>query len=319
VDRAVRKQLVRSIKTVYGRARSFVAADQTAVRNLIRDISRHPARPAAFGAYTELVESISAGDADAAQYASDQLLALNAPCPNTRIVTLTDDDLGPGHTERYSRLINDDPEQAIYVKPLDDKTAAASAVREALAFIEASAPSLAEEIRTLAREIIMVESGASSETGEVSQFDGASTFYLWGAVFTRVANKTPAELAQTLAHETGHLLLFGLMMGRPLVENTEDERYDSPLRQDARPMEGVVHAAYVVARMHYALSSILQAGLLPADGATQAQTQLLDYHRLFFDSLSTIEHYARFTPQGADVFRNAVDYMKSARVSGVDH
>ena len=94
------------------------------------------------------------------------------------------------------------------------------------------------------------------------QFDGASTFYLWGAVFVRVAGKSPVELAEALAHETGHLLLFGLTIGRPLVENSYDERYASPLREDPRPMEGLVHAAYVLARMHYTRASLLKSGAL---------------------------------------------------------
>jgi hypothetical protein len=94
----------------------------------------------------------------------------------------------------------------------------------------------------------MVEPDLDPDTGRPSEFDGASTFYLWGAVFTTIEGKSPVDLAQTLAHETGHLLLFGSMLGRPLVENEDDERYDSPLRRDPRPMEGVVHAAYVMDR-----------------------------------------------------------------------
>jgi HEXXH motif-containing protein len=63
-------------------------------------------------------------------------------------------------------------------------------------------------------------------------------------------------------------LLFGFGMGKPLVENHEHERYTSPLRGDPRPMDGVVHATYVVARMHYAVTRMLDSGLLTEEEAT---------------------------------------------------
>ena len=38
--------------------------------------------------------------------------------------------------------------------------------------------------------------------------------------------------------------------------------FSSPLRTDPRPMDGVVHATYVVARMHQTISRLLDAGVL---------------------------------------------------------
>jgi HEXXH motif-containing protein len=202
---------------------------------------------------------------------ADRILSLERASPGTRIVTLDDGDLGIDQVERYARLVDDDPDRPIYIQPVADKSSASATTRAALDLIQASAPGLADEIRALTREIVMVEPDVDPDTGMPSSFDGASTFYLWGAVFTTIEGKSPVDLAQTLAHETGHLLLFGSMLGRPLVENEDDTRYDSPLRRDARPMEGVVHAAYVMARMHYVLAAILRSGAIPQDQRQAAE------------------------------------------------
>jgi HEXXH motif-containing protein len=129
------------------------------------------------------------------------------------------------------------------------------------------------------------------------------------SVTAKVGDKEP----QTLAHETGHLLLFGSMLGRPLVENEDDERYDSPLRRDPRPMEGVVHAAYVMARMHYVLAAILRSGAIPQDQREAAEEQLRQHVEGFVDSLTAIDAHARFTERGAALFAEAADYMLTQR------
>ena len=309
MDAAVRAQLARSLEAVYARARSFVTYDETALQPLLNDIDRGPIRPAVFGTYTDLVESICSDDANSAQQLSDRLLGIQASCADTRIVTLADRDLGPDQAQRYVRLIDDDPEERIYMQPAAKTASAASIINEALSLIEAGSPALAEEIRALTREIVVVEPAMSPETGQLSQFDGASTFYLWGSVFVRVAGKSRIELAQTLAHETGHLLLFGLMMGRPLVENAYGERYNSPLRQDPRPMEGLVHAAYVLARMHYCLASLISSGLLTPKERANALSAIDHHHRRFCVALDTIQQGAQFTPKGAPIFESASEYM----------
>lgn len=313
VDRAVRFNLQRSLRALYDRVTTILVFDEGRLNALLDDLVQGPVRPAVFGTYTDLVESLLAGDFDVAQRVSDQLLALPAPCAETRIVTLTSEDLGPDQPARYARLIDDDPEQPIHLKPVADKPAAVSAVTDALSLISACAPELAGEIHALVHEIVTVEPAISPETGELSAFDGASTLYLWGAVTARLGSQSRVDLAQTLAHESGHLLLFGLTQGQPLVENAYDERYESPLRSDARPMEGLVHAAYVVARMHYAVASMLGSGKLRPEEQQNAREWLAQHEISFRNTLPTIERHARFTKTGAAIFRDAVDYMGADR------
>ena len=76
-----------------------------------------------------------------------------------------------------------------------------------------------------------------------------------GAVVRRV--RSDLDMVQALAHESAHLLLFGMCADGPLLENANDDhRYSSPLRTDSRPMDGIVHATFVTARMCCALSQL---------------------------------------------------------------
>ena len=127
---------------------------------------------------------------------------------------------------------------------------------EAIALLDAAAPELAAVgLRTLVHEVVVVGREGDS-------YFGASSFQLWGALFVKLTfQASRVEIAQALAHECAHALLFGFSMGMPLVENEAEELYPSPLRrQDPRPMDGVVHATYVIARMHYTMERLLELG-----------------------------------------------------------
>ena len=78
----------------------------------------------------------------------------------------------------------------------------------------------------------------------------------------RAGRTTVLDTAQALAHESGHNLLFGFCASESLVENADEELFASPLRADPRPMDGVFHATYVVARMHQTLTRLLEANVL---------------------------------------------------------
>ena len=104
VDRAVRKQLANSLESLYPRVGTYINYDENALLCLLDDVRREPCRPAVFGTYTDLVESISADALDKAQRLSDQLLALKAPRSETQVVTLSDDDLVRLHFQRTTGL-----------------------------------------------------------------------------------------------------------------------------------------------------------------------------------------------------------------------
>ena len=309
VDQAVRGALAQSLKFCVTQAADQIAYDDDRLQALLLQIESGPARPAVFGIYTDLVESLSSNELARLGTLPQSLFDIEPPGDGIRIVSLTDEELGAGQAERYARLINDDPDRRYDLRPLGQQYPEAQArVSDALQLLDDGVPELAQEIRGLVRELVVVTDAASAGTASLS-FDGASTFYLWGAVFLNVGQGTRLDLAQAIAHESAHLLLFGLMMGQPLTENEVTERYASPLRQDPRPMEGVVHAAYVLARMSYTLERLLESELLSPEEQARARRDLLLHSRRFSDALPVIMRHGRFKPQADAVFGGAVEFM----------
>lgn len=277
---------------------------------LIEAIRSGPVGPKVFGAYTELVEAIFADDTGRARAVAAEMAAPGFGAVETvRIVTLTDADLGPGQAARYWRLMDEDPEVSDSLRALTEAefAPAAARVRAALTLLEAAAPELFGELRALVHEIVLV-----APEGE-GYFGGASSFQLWGALFLNLRqDATRHEIAESLIHEAAHALLFGFAMGGPLVENPDEDRFASPLRSDKRPMDGVVHATYVIARMHYWATQLLKSGALEPDELPAVRAAAERYVRFFADGAAVIDENARFTPAGAAAFASAREYVASA-------
>ena len=92
-------------------------------------------------------------------------------------------------------------------------------------------PAWHDEVSYLLRMIVL----AAPESPDLDHiFNGASTFFFWGATFLNAdLRRTAISLADLLVHESSHVLLFGLGAESALTRNSGDERYSSPLR--ARP------------------------------------------------------------------------------------
>src|SRR5699024_10201526 len=91
------------------------------------------------------------------------------------------------------------------------------------------APELAGEVQAIVHEVVVV----TGDPGSDVQFDGGSHYQLWGGLFLNCDfSRSPHEMLEVIAHECTHSLLFGFCCDEALVNNADDELYDSPLRQD---------------------------------------------------------------------------------------
>jgi len=122
---------------------------------------------------------------------------------------------------------------------------------------------------------------------------------------------TALELVQALAHESGHNLLFGLCVNGPLQDNDDNERYSSPLRRDLRPMDGIVHATYVTARMHQSIQRLLDENVLGEQQRQEAEQANAVNARHFASGMETVDRHARLTALGQTVMNGAQDYMRA--------
>lgn len=105
-------------------------------------------------------------------------------------------------------------------------------------------------------------------------------------------------LVESLTHETAHALLFGFTLGENLTLNDPAERYASPLRRDPRPMEGIVHATFVLARMIHALDLLAQSDCLGSPERALVNERRACHLRGYRAGLETVMAHATFTTEG---------------------
>jgi HEXXH motif-containing protein len=102
--------------------------------------------------------------------------------------------------------------------------------------------------------------------------------------------------------------LFALSADGPLVENDDKARYCSPLRADPRPMDGIVYAAYVTARMHRAVAQLLDAGVVNrAEGAAS----LAAHRRAFNPGWAVVASAGRLSERGRAAMAGACAYVQT--------
>jgi HEXXH motif-containing protein len=146
------------------------------------------------------------------------------------------------------------------------------------------------------------------------QFDGGSSYLLWGGLFLN-ATSHPDEvtMVEVMAHESAHLLLYACAADEALVENGDEELYRSPLRVDERPMDGIFHATFVSARMHWAMSRLLESGELDEEARRCAEAARMSDAQNFWSGHGVVAEHGRLTATGAAVMQAAAGYMASVR------
>jgi HEXXH motif-containing protein len=233
--------------------------------------------------------------------------------PTFHVVPFTEEALGRDK-ERYGRFIGLETEMGAALTPPHRKDWLNFPVNIAAAMelLEEADPVLASELRALLVEVVAV--GSDSRSGGRG-FSGASSLMLWGAVLLNAPrHRTRLDMIGGLVHEAAHQILFGLSIDRPLAENPISERYASPLRADARPMDGILHATFVCARIHYVYARLRGAAKGSLDDTERRQIdERMDYYRLkFLDGLETVERFGRLSDNGQRMIHSAADYMQSS-------
>jgi hypothetical protein len=184
-------------------------------------------------------------------------------------------------------------------------------VAAALSLIEETDGGLASEFYALVTQIVGM--GAPQKSDGYG-YAGDSSFMLWGAIMLSIRqHNTVLDMIAGLIHEAAHLLLFGLSVDNPFVENAVHERFSSPLRIDPRPMDGVFHATFVCARMHYAFARLLRASATLSQPLETAliERRVADCRSGFFDGYETVQRFGRLTANGQVILTAAAEYMQT--------
>ena len=308
VNVRMRRRLADSLRYIIDQAGEHLAVAPAAAGAFFTRLEHGPVSPLVYGAYCDLVLAIDADALDEARELLAEIIA--APnCPaGPRIIDLKDPK-SDGKANRYLRLVDTDVDAPFSIAPPPPALAAhvRTLIDQAFRLLERGNRPLADEVRGIVREIILA---GGADDPDAIEFEGVSSFMLWGAVVLNVDSyKTTLDMIQALAHESGHNLLFGLCAHGPLHENGDTERYSSPLRTDLRPMDGIVHATYVTARMHQAVRRLADAGVLDAAQIAEARDANIANAKRFAMGMETIDLHARLTPIGRAVMDGARRYM----------
>ena len=316
IDHRVRHGAAASLSVLRDAIAEQLPEFRDPMQQWIANLGVGPVRPGVFAVYSDLVEAIAAEDEPACLSA---LEAIGRFSPRTsatlRGATLVDEDLGEGMAERFARHLDDDPSIPVRFVPVSEEelVIAKQRLAQAAALLDHAAPALAGEIRRLIRDVVFLASEAAPDE---FTFHGASTFYLWGALFLNAkVHPDRVSMAEAITHEAAHSLLLGSTFGAPLVENDDSERFASPLREDLRPMDGIVHATYVLARMHYCIERLLASDALSPEERVALETTKLRRRAEYKAGLEVVAAHARFTPTGRALFDGAQRYMSEACVS----
>lgn len=304
----MRAHLATSLRYIIAEAQGHIAIP-TAMDDFFARLAAGPVSPAVFGIYCDLVLALDDNELGEAERLLREIV--DTPDPTAALSVI---DLGDPRYDRASnrirRLVDTDPATPVSIFPPAAAAAATARalIAKALSLLDAGNPALAAEIRGLLREIVLA-AGTSAKPDAI-HFEGVSSFLLWGAVVLDPgASKTALDMVQTLAHESGHNLLFALSADGPLHETPSTELYPSPLRSDPRPMDGIVHATYVTARMHQSVLRLLDAGVLDAEESAEARASTVTNARRYATGRDIVRKHARLTPRGETVLAGSDRYM----------
>lgn len=261
--------------------------------------------PRAFGLYFQLASSLFDGQLPAAQWAAVQLSALQPRRPGLLMQGWGGADSAALEAVLALRM-GDEVSQFSAVSEATAQRFAAL-INEGLALLQAGSPELHGEITALLSEMLFAQAPA----GAAMEFDGASHYQLWGLLLLNPSHhQTPLAIAEVLAHEAGHSLLFGLTIDEPLVLNDDDELFVSPLRPDPRPMDGIYHATFVSARMAWAMESLADSGLLSPADQQHAREEAAKDRANFARGWETVMKHGRLSATGAQIMENACRWVR---------
>jgi hypothetical protein len=312
LDRRMHRELGLSLQHICEASRGIIPFDEGRAARLIARLTERSAfAPAVFAQYYELVEAILTEDRAGAERLFAELVAAQPFSSGMQVVDFGDPELGSDN-QRYAVMFNSDSSLDLGFMPTTPELATAFRMRLAagLSLLHRALPALAGEIQAIVRQIVI----AGSDPAKALQFDGGSHYKLWGALFLNANyHPNPVAVAEVLAHESAHSLLFGFCTDEALVLNEDAELFDSPLRSDKRPMDGIYHATFVSARMHWTMSQLAQSEILSADEQDAARAAAATDLANFDAGYEVVREHGVLTGLGRSLMACAKEYVDDVR------
>jgi hypothetical protein len=152
-----------------------------------------------------------------------------------------------------------------------------------------------KEAEILIDEIVLTGPGDEYHVRSASSFNLLGLVLIWADEV-----HSPIYYAQQVVHEAAHLRLFLKSTDDRFVLNPENELYAAPFRLDARPMLGIFHALFVLARIALAMSGLgkIALGKLAEEALEKGRVA----EKRFFATAAQIKRDGVLTPMGQQIF-----------------
>ena len=202
--------------------------------------------------------------------------AKRQPNSCTTVLNYSKADLGEDFTfYNYIFGLSDFPSGSLILTAPGQDASARSHIwlNQCFSLLASCAPETNAELEAFRPLLLLASKSAES----ISGFGGYSSSLAWGTIVLSADKTHFAQLLIQLVHELGHQLLFALASDVPLAYNHPDELFSSPVREDLRPMDGLLHACFVSARLYEVLGQIQTtrhySAMNPEDQAIIASTR----------------------------------------------
>lgn len=164
-----------------------------------------------------------------------------------------------------------------------------------------------QEIQALIDRFLLIDSGS---------INAGTTFQCFGCIYlTKLKeNQDWTAYLEHIVHETAHHYLFSVQVEHELILNEASGRYKSPLRRELRPLSGIYHAMFVLARtirMKNIFSKTEQYLAKVSSMSTQYNNSKNgdSFEKKFLDAVGVIRSDARLSPVGEDIMEQCVEMV----------
>jgi hypothetical protein len=312
LNRRMRLSLADSLQHVSDQSAGHLPFDFSALAPLILSIRSGERYPCStFAIYAEIVLAICNGEHNRAALLLEEI-ALEKPLAQAWRVLAIDDPVHEKNMNRYLLSMNNESDTDFFMgsPSADLADRFGQRVRAGYSLLANEIPELAAEFDELVSDVIMVVGDDKAKY----QFDGGSSYFLWGGLFLNAtSHETEVAMAEVMAHESAHILLYACAADEALVKNPDEDLFPSPLRTDLRPMDGIYHATFVSARMHWAMAQLISSGRLSDSAVVAAEAARLEDSKNFWAGHELVARHGQLTRTGAEVMQGALSYMESVR------
>jgi hypothetical protein len=308
----MRLSLADSLQHIAEQSAGKLPFDFSALEPLISNMrsgDRYPC--SSFAIYAEIVLAICNCEHDRAVNLLEELVQEKPLAQPWRVLAIDD----PIHIKNMGRLLwtmNHDPNTKFFMGPpsADLVDRFSQRVMACYSLLASVVPELAAEFDELVSDVILVVGDDKASY----QFDGGSSYLLWGGLFLNAtSHENEVAMAEVMAHESAHILLYACAADEALVKNPDEELFPSPLRIDLRPMDGIYHATFVSARMHWAMAQLISSGRLSDTASAVAKAACMEDLKNFWAGHEVVARHGQLTRTGSEVMQGALSYMESVR------